>query len=68
MIIVASIFTRLPIKNLNLIPCKANSGINKNKKLVKITDILGREVEEKRNTPLFYIYNDGTVEKKIIIE
>ena len=25
---------------------------------------LGREVNEKRNTPLFYIYNDGTVEKK----
>jgi hypothetical protein len=29
---------------------------------------LGREVNEKRNTPLFYIYNDGTVEKKIVIE
>ena len=38
------------------------------KKLLKVTDILGREVNEKRNTPLFYIYNDGTVEKKIIIE
>jgi len=44
------------------------SGINKNKKLVKITDILGREVEEKRNTPLFYIYSNGTVKKKIYIE
>ena len=41
---------------------------NYNKKLLKITDILGREVNEKRNTTLFYIYNDGTVEKKIIIE
>jgi Leucine-rich repeat (LRR) protein len=39
-----------------------------NKELLKVTDILGRDVEEKRNTPLFYIYNDGTVEKKIIIE
>ena len=38
------------------------------KNLTKITDVLGREVNEKRNTPLFYIYNDGTVEKKIIIE
>ena len=38
------------------------------KKLLKITDILGREVNEKRNTPLFYIYNDGTVEKKMIIK
>ena len=39
-----------------------------NKKLLKVTDILGREVNEKRNTPLFYIYDDGTVEKKINIE
>ena len=39
-----------------------------NKELLKVTDILGRDTEEKRNTPLFYIYNDGTVEKKIIIE
>ena len=37
-------------------------------KLLKVTDILGRETDEKRNTPLFYIYDDGTVEKKIIIE
>lgn len=39
-----------------------------NKKLLKITDILGKETEAKRNTPLFYIYEDGTVKKKIIIE
>ena len=42
--------------------------INKNKSLVKITDVLGREANKKRNTPLFYIYNEGTVEKKIIVE
>ena len=36
-----------------------------NRKLVKIIDFLGRETIEKRNTPLFYIYDDGTVEKKI---
>ena len=42
--------------------------INPNRKLEKVVDILGREVNEIRNTPLFYIYNDGTVEKKIIIE
>ena len=39
-----------------------------NRELEKVVDVLGREVNEKRNTPLFYIYNDGTVEKKIIIE
>ena len=38
------------------------------KNLLKVIDILGREVDEKRNTPLFHIYNDGTVEKKIIVE
>ena len=38
------------------------------KNLTKITDVLGREVNEKRNTTLFYIYNDGTIEKKIIVE
>ena len=41
--------------------------INKNKKLEKITDILGRETKEK-NQLLFYIYDDGTVEKKITID
>ena len=54
--------------------CIAVCGVNSieehttNKQLLKITDILGREVNEKRNTTLFYIYNDGTVEKKMIIE
>jgi hypothetical protein len=36
--------------------------------LISITDVLGRETKDKKNTPLFYIYDDGTVEKKIIIE
>ena len=38
------------------------------KKISKISDILGRESVGKRNTPLFYIYDDGTVEKRIVIE
>ena len=36
--------------------------------LVKITNMLGQETSYKRNTLLFYIYDNGTVEKKIIIE
>ena len=36
--------------------------------VVKVIDILGRKINEKRNTLLFYIYDDGEVEKKIIIE
>ena len=38
-----------------------------NKELLKVTDILGRETKG-TNRPLFYIYNDGTVEKRIVIE
>jgi hypothetical protein len=39
-----------------------------NKQLVKITDMLGQETPYRRNTPLFYIYDDGTVEKRLVIE
>ena len=35
--------------------------------LLKITDLLGRETKQ-TNQPLFYIYDDGTVEKRIIID
>ena len=38
------------------------------KNLIMITDILGRSVIPKSNMPLFYIYCDGTVEKKIILK
>ena len=38
------------------------------KEILKITDILGAETKAIKNELLFYIYNDGTVEKKIIIE
>jgi hypothetical protein len=39
-----------------------------NKKLIQIKDILGKETSTKQNNILFYIYDDGTVEKRIIIE
>ena len=39
-----------------------------NKKLEKVVDILGRETKPQTNTPLFEIYDDGTIEKKMIIE
>jgi Leucine-rich repeat (LRR) protein len=38
------------------------------KELLETIDILGRETKGKKNEPLFYIYNDGTVQKRIIIE
>ena len=37
------------------------------KELLKVTDILGRETKQ-TNQPLFYIYDDGVVEKRIVIE
>jgi len=43
-------------------------GLNISNKLLKIVDVLGRETKPKKNTPLFYMYSDGRVEKKIIIE
>tara|TARA_B110000008_G_C16645655_1_gene434502 strand:- start:172 stop:639 length:468 start_codon:yes stop_codon:yes gene_type:complete len=39
-----------------------------NKRLINVTDIRGGAVESKINTPLIYIYDNGTVEKKIIID
>ena len=43
--------------------------INKwDKNLLKITNIIGKETPHKKNTILFYNYDDGTVEKRIIIE
>jgi len=40
---------------------------NANRKLEKIIDVLGRE-KKQTNQPLFYIYDNGTVEKRIVIE
>ena len=43
--------------------------LNQKRELIKIVDVLGRTTtNQPRNTPLFYIYNDGSVDKKIIIE
>jgi hypothetical protein len=36
------------------------------KKLVSITDLLGRPSKQNKNKLLFYIYSDGTVERKLI--
>ena len=38
------------------------------KELLRKTDLLGRETKDVNNKVLFYIYDDGTVEKKIVIE
>ena len=38
------------------------------KDVIHIIDLLGRDVKESKNIPLFYIYDDGTVEKRMSIE
>ena len=38
------------------------------KELLRTTDLLGRETTDIKNEVLFYIYDDGTVEKRIVIE
>ena len=38
------------------------------KKLVKIVDVLGRENQGDKNMVLFYMYDDGSIEKKFILE
>ena len=38
------------------------------KDIIKEIDVLGRQTKHLKNQPLFYIYDDGTVEKKIILE
>ena len=39
-----------------------------NRKLEKVVDMLGRETKPQTNTPLIEIYDDGTVQKRIVIE
>ena len=38
------------------------------KQLIKIVDIMGRETLPVQNIPLFYMYSDGIVERKVIVE
>ena len=57
----------------SLSDCQASCGTTEveeqttNKELLKITDLLGRETKA-TNQLLFYLYNDGTVEKKVVID
>ena len=54
-----------------LLPCNNISSTNNitlEKKLISIIDLLGRKTNFKKNTPLIYIYDNGTIEKKIVGE
>lgn len=54
---------------INFVMTLINSQLSINEpRLVKIIDVLGRESKEKKNIPLFYIFDDGKIEKRIILE
>ena len=54
---------------MNVNPIEKCCIIRKNEKtLIRIIDVLGRKATPTYNAPLFYIYNDGTVEKKLIVQ
>ena len=56
------LFPLLPCNNMSL-----DFEVNDNKKLVKVVDVLGREVKEIKNTILFYVYSNGEVVKRSIL-
>ena len=60
-------FQRMSLQN-GTVNSIQNISDNKHKQLILIVDEIGRESKPRKNIPLFYIYDDGTVEKKIIIE
>ncbi len=45
-----------------------NIPINPNRKLEKVVDILGKQTKPQTNTPFIEIYDDGTVERKLVVE
>jgi hypothetical protein len=56
---------------IHTIICSGVSSVEEttnNKELVKVVDIIGRNSKSQKNKPLIYIYNDGTSEKRIILE
>ena len=42
--------------------------VEEKNRLINVVDFLGRQSKGLKNQPLFYIYDDGTVEKKIFFE
>ena len=58
---------------MGLIDCNPandfNMDIKSSKDIVKIVDLLGKETKQKKsNQLLFYLFEDGSVDKKIILE
>jgi hypothetical protein len=56
------------VLELDSVPPTAINEQQGKKQLLKVVDILGKESKPNKKGLLFYIYSDGTVEKKLIIE
>ena len=63
-------FNQIQILSKHSHPCvnSLNELDNPEKDIVRILDITGRETNFKPNVPLIYIFSDGSVEKKFILE
>ncbi len=53
---------------VNNIPTNINESLNDKNNVIKVVDVLGRYSNIKKNKILFYINQDGVVDKKLIIE
>ena len=54
-----------------IIPISNQTGLKENSsesKLIRVTDLLGRDRGEDKNDLLFYIHENGKVEKKVVID
>ena len=49
-------------------PTAGITELSTSKYLIKILDMMGRETTFKPNTPLIYVYDDGSTEKVFTIE
>ena len=62
----------IPMLRMNFDPASVSavSDLKKEEKgkLIKIVDILGRDAKKAKNSPLFYIYENGISEKQLIVE
>ena len=58
----------IPLFNTNSSPTSLDIFFQRNKKIKNIINVLGQIIQENSNSLLFYIYDDGTVKKRIILE
>ena len=58
--------------NNGIVPACSSAGLTdlnpSQKNLIQILDVLGRETTFKPNTPLIYVYDDGSIEKVFSVE